>query len=68
MVSLLMDLAVIECRIATLSAAGRLEAELAHALARAEYYLQLRASEANETKRSPSERRRRFRAWLRGAA
>jgi hypothetical protein len=67
MVQLLMDLAQLECRIAALALAAGLDLESAVAQSRAVYYLQLRASEANDRQRPVEERRKRFRAWLRGA-
>jgi hypothetical protein len=67
MLPLLMDLVRIECRIAGLASAAGLRGESQQALDRADYYLRLRADETGNGEQSASERRRRFRAFLRGA-
>jgi hypothetical protein len=67
MLRLLMDLVRLECRIAGLASAAGLRGESQQALDRAEYYLRLRADEAGKGQPSAAERRRRVRAFLRGA-
>jgi hypothetical protein len=67
MLRLLMDLVRLECRIAGLASAAGLGGECQQALERAEYYLRLRIDETRNAEQSASERRKRFRAWLRGA-
>jgi hypothetical protein len=67
MARLLLDLAKIECRLAGLASAAGVDAEVAQALIRAAYYLQVRANETAAPRSPRAERKKRYRAWLRGA-
>jgi hypothetical protein len=63
---LLMDLVKLECRIAGLAAAAGLPDEAAQAMARADHYLRLRATERRGTADKSGGGRWRLPAWLRG--